>query len=345
MKKLFVLLVLLSLLFVSVFSQEEQKFKVGSFAFYNVENLFDTINTPGTRDSDFSPEGSKNWNTERYFIKIDRLAEVISKIGIEVTGTPTGIVGLCEVENAEVLWDLVADPQIKDFDYQVIHFPGPDRRGIDCALIYRPDMFELKRAYFYRLNSELPDFITRDQLVVNGYFDGEEMTFIVIHYPSRRGGEKRSRPRRAETANLTRHIVDSILQVDPDAKIVVMGDFNDDPTDPSVRINLNSTGDKSKAVGEVLYNPMVDLHKQGVGTLAWRDQWNLFDMFLLSPAFLYDDKTTYRFYKAFVYNKPYLLQKDGRFKGYPFRTYVGDTFAGGYSDHFPVYMFVIKAAE
>lgn len=344
MKKLLLSIVFISLIVFSLYSQEQQ-FKLGSIAFYNVENLFDTIDTPGIRDSEFSPEGSKNWNTEKYYIKIDRLAEVISKIGLEVSGTPPGIVGLSEVENAEVLHDLVSDPQLKDFNYQVVHISGPDRRGVDCALIYRKDMFTLKKAYSYRLHSDIPDFITRDQLVVNGYFDGEEMTFIVIHYPSRRGGEKRSRPRRAEAANLTRHIVDSLLSNDPNAKIVIMGDFNDDPTDPSVRINLNSTGEKSKATDRVLYSPMVDLHKQGIGSLAYRDAWNLFDMFLLSPAFVAEDKSSYRFYRAFVFNKPYLLQKDGRFKGYPYRTFVGDTFKGGYSDHFPVYLFVIKEVE
>lgn len=345
MKKTVVIVLILLISFSFIFSQEERKFKVGCFAFYNVENLFDTIDTPGIRDSDFTPDAPKQWNTERYFKKIDRLAEVISKIGVEVTGTPPGVVGLCEVENAEVLYDLVADEQIKDYNYQVVHHAGIDRRGIDCAFIYRPDFFELKKSYNYRLDSSLVDFITRDQLVVNGYYDGEEMTFIVVHYPSRRGGEMRSRPRRAATADLTRHIVDSILNADPDAKIVVMGDFNDDPIDPSVKKHINSTGDKSKAKGKVLFNPMVELHRQGIGTLAFRDRWNLFDMILLSPSFLYEDYSSYRFHRAYVFNKPFLLQKEGRFKNYPFRTYVGDTFAGGYSDHFPVYIFVIKEVK
>lgn len=345
MKKTIFLTIVIVAISCLIFAQEERQFKIGCFAFYNVENLFDTIDTPGIRDSDYTPDAPKQWNTERYFFKIDRLAEVISKIGVEITGTPPGVVGLCEVENAEVLYDLVADEQIKEYDYQVVHHAGIDRRGIDCAFIYRPDFFELKKSYVYRLDSDIPDFITRDQLVVNGYYDGEEMTFIVVHYPSRRGGEKRSLPRRIETAQLTRHIADSILNRDPDAKIVIMGDFNDDPIDKSVKKYLNTTGKRSDAKGKTLFNPMYDLHRQGIGSLAWRDRWNLFDMIILSKSFVDEDYSSYRFHRAFVFNKPFLLQKEGRFKGYPFRTYVGDTFAGGYSDHFPVYIFVIKEVK
>lgn len=345
MKKIFLFGISVLFILSSGWTQNEKSFNVACIAFYNVENLFDTINSPGINDVEYTPEAAKQWNTERYFNKIDRLAEVISKIGVELTGSSPAIVGLCEVENAEVLKDLVADYQISDYNYQIVHIPGPDRRGVDCALIYRPEFFTVQRAVSYRLKTEIPDFITRDQLVVTGLFQGEEMTFIVLHYPSRRGGEKASRPRRAEAADLTRHIVDSILNQNADAKIIVMGDLNDDPTDPSVLKHLNSTGKKANVKEKVLFNPMFDLHKQGIGSLAYRDQWNLFDQILLSASFLHESKDSYRFYKAFIFNKPFLGQQEGRFKNYPFRTYVGDTFIGGYSDHFPAYIFLIRDAK
>lgn len=345
MNKYILLIVLITYGFSVLFAQEERHFKVGCIAFYNVENLFDTIDTPGIIDSDFTPDAPKQWNTERYFFKIDRLAEVISKIGIEMTGAPPGVVGLCEVENAEVLYDLVADEQIRRYDYQVVHYPGPDRRGIDCALIYRPDVFTLKSSVSYRLDSEKHGFITRDQLLVTGYYDNEKMAFIVVHYPSRRRGEKMSRPRRIATADLTRYIVDSLLNDDPNAKIVVMGDLNDNPNDVSVKKHLNSTGKIDRMTGDQLFNPMYDLFRQGIGSLAFRDQWSLFDMILVSKAFVDHETPGYKFHRAYIFNRPFLVQKEGRFKGYPFRTYVGDTFAGGYSDHFPAYMFIIKEVE
>jgi hypothetical protein len=334
-------LVFLFIVFSSYVFSQEKKYKIGCFAFYNVENLFDTINNPLVNDIEFTPQGSKLWNSEKYFYKISKVAEVISKLGVELTNEPPAVIGLCEVENDTVLKDLVKDKLIQDINYQIVHHSGPDKRGIDCALIYNPELFEVKKSMSYRLSS-IEDFITRDQLVVNGIFDDEEMTFIVVHYPSRRGGEKRSRPNRAAAADLTRHIVDSILNVDQNAKIIVMGDFNDDPNSPSVEVNLNAKGDKNKLKDRDLFNPMKDLHDKGIGSLAYRDQWNLFDQIILSNAFVNAKDDSYKFYKAFVFNKPFLMQKDGRYKGYPFRTFVGDTFKGGYSDHFPAYIFIIK---
>jgi len=168
------------------------------------------------------------------------------------------------------------------------------------------------------------------------------MHFIILHWPSRRGGEKRSEPKRAAAADVTRHIFDSILNINPNAKIICMGDLNDDPIDQSVKTHLNATGTKEEAILPKLYNPMEDLYKKGIGSLAYQDKWNLFDQIIMTPEFLKQDKTSYRFHQAFIYNKPYLMQKEGKFKGYPFRTYVGNTFMGGYSDHFPVYIYLIK---
>ncbi|MDL2262910.1 endonuclease/exonuclease/phosphatase family protein, partial [Bacteroidales bacterium OttesenSCG-928-I21] len=252
------------------------------------------------------------------------------------------IVGLSEIENISVLEDLVKTEPIAKHNYQIVHFDGPDRRGVDCALLYRPEFFEVTNTAMHRLITEDTTFITRDQLMVTGNYDGEEMSFIVLHWPSRSGGEKQSQPKRAAAADLTRHIVDSIMNINKDAKIVIMGDLNDDPTDKSVANHLKTVGKKDNVKENLLYNPMEELLKKGVGSLAYRDNWNLFDQIIVTPAFLDKNMSSYRFYKAHVFNKAILLQKEGRFKGYPLRTYVGNTYMGGFSDHFPVYIFIIK---
>ncbi len=338
--------ILLSLIFifltVTMFAQEKE-YKVATIVFYNVENLFDTINDPDIYlNHEFSPKSDKKWNTEKYFSKMDRIGTVIKGVGADVTGSAPAIVGLSEIENMTVLKDLVNAEPIKEYDYQIVHFDGPDYRGVDCALLYRPEYFEVTNTAMYGVDMGDPDWTTRDQLLVTGMFDGEEMSFIVVHWPSRRGGEKRSAPKREAAADVTRHIVDSILNDDPNAKIVFMGDLNDDPVNKSVKKHIRTAAKKEDAINGVLFNPMDKLYKNGIGTLAYRDKWNLFDQIIISPSFVDKENKGYTHYKTMVYNKPFLLQKEGRFKGYPFRTYVGDTYMGGYSDHFPVYMFIIK---
>jgi hypothetical protein len=324
-------------------AQNEKQFKVGCIAFYNIENLFDTINNPATNDEQFLPEGSYQWNSERYFEKLNNLAKVISLIGTDNTPDGPAILGVSEVENEKVLEDLAAVEIIKDRNYQVVHFHGPDRRGVDNALMYNPKYFTKTNAKSHRLTIEGRDnFFTRDQLVVSGYFDDEMMHFIVNHWPSRSGGQKRSEPLRIAAADLTRSIVDSLLNIDPNAKVFVMGDFNDDPVDISVKKQLNTTGNPKRIRDGQLYNPFEKFYRQGIGTLAYRDSWNLFDMILLSPALVGDDRSDYKLYRAGVFNQPWMLQKEGSFKGYPYRTYAGGNYLGGYSDHFPVYTFIIK---
>lgn len=340
-----IILSIILTLFVSIsFAQEEKEYKVATIAFYNIENLFDTINDPNIYiNHEFSPESDKHWNTEKYFSKMDRMGGVINKIGADVTGSAPAIVGLSEVENMTVLKDLVAAEPIKKYDYQIVHFDGPDHRGVDCALIYRPEYFEVTNTAMYHVKKDDdPDWTTRDQLLVSGKLDGEDVHVIVLHWPSRRGGEKRSSPLREKAADVTRHIVDSLLEIDPNAKVICMGDLNDDPVNSSVKKHLNTTGKKEDAKDGILYNPMLNLYKKGVGSLAYRDKWNLFDQIIMSPGWLDKESKGYIHYKTFVFNKPFLMQKEGRFKGYPFRTYVGDTYMGGYSDHFPVYIYVIK---
>tara|TARA_B100001093_G_C26857053_1_gene1027957 strand:+ start:2980 stop:4032 length:1053 start_codon:yes stop_codon:yes gene_type:complete len=317
-------------------------------AFYNLENLFDTIVDPDTNkilQEDFTPYGSKNFNTKKYNLKLKNLAKVIDTLGKEVTPLGASIIGVCEIENSLVLHDLVNQKSIADKNYKIVHHEGPDRRGIDCALLYDPLHFKVLSSSSIRLY--MPNdsnFKSRDQLLVTGELLGEKMHFIVIHWPSRRGGEAKSRPKRIEAAKLSKSIVDSIQLIEKDAKVVIMGDFNDDPISPSIKDFLKAKGNPDMVRKGQLFNTMGEHFKKGIGTLAYRDQWNLFDQFILTPSFLdaekkYDDFT---FYKSVVFNKAFLKNQKGNFKGYPFRSFVGSNFMGGYSDHFPVYMFIVK---
>jgi hypothetical protein len=313
--------------------------------FYNIENLFDTLDTPGVNDEEFSSAGSKQWGTERYYRKLDQNAYVIAEMGKDLHPNGLAILGICEVENKAVVEDLIATKALKDRNYRIVHEESADRRGIDVALIYDPEQYVVHAHRSYRVHMADTSFRTRDQLLVSGVLDGDTTHVIVCHWPSRRGGEKRSAPNRKAAAELSRHIVDSLLALNANARIMVMGDLNDDPVDVSVSRYLRSTGDRGKAVDGVLFNAMYDPFQKGIGSLAWRDSWNLFDQVILSQALVSGDGGRYRYYGTRVFNEPYLRQREGAFAGYPFRTFVGDTYQDGYSDHFPVFVILVKEAK
>ncbi len=311
--------------------------------FYNVENLFDTINDPEIRDDDFTPSGVNRWTSERYWEKIGNLSQVIAAMGQDLNPDGPAVLGLAEVENREVLEDLANHELIRGRDYQVVHYPGPDARGVDVAFMYQPRYFRYISSKAYPTIIEgRPDFLTRDQLLLTGELLGERMHFIVAHWPSRRGGERRSRPLRIALADIARHIIDSIQDAEPGARVVMMGDLNDNPTDVSVRKHLRSKGTREGIRAEELYNPFETLFRRGIGSNAWRDTWSLFDQILLTPSFLGEDFSTWRYFKAEVYNAPFLRQPSGRFQGYPFRSYGGGVYLGGYSDHFPTFVYLIR---
>ena len=196
-------------------AQEQQAYKVGLVGFYNLENLLDTIDDPLKQDEEFLPQGTNQWNTEKYLNKLHNMAYAISTIGTDITPDGIAVLGMSEMENRHVLEDLVAQPELKNRNYQVVHYDSPDRRGVDVGLLYNPKYFKLLSSKSYRtIVPNDPEFITRDQLLVSGLFDGEMMHFIVMHWPSRAGGEKRSMPGRIAAANLCRHIADSIMRED-----------------------------------------------------------------------------------------------------------------------------------
>ena len=343
----FIIAVFFTLILVQpMHAQEKGKdYLVASIGFYNVENLFDTIDTPGVRDTDFTPDGKNQWNTERYNEKLDRLGEVIQMLGTEKTPDGCAVLGLAEIENKAVIEDLVGTERLKERDYQIVHYDSPDKRGIDVALIYQPKYFTVESSKTFTLKiPEKENFYTRDQLLVTGDFLGERFHFIVAHWPSRRGGEKRSSPLREAAGDLARSIVDSIMIAEGDsANVIFMGDLNDDPVNKSIKENMNTERKERKMNSDKLFNPFEDFYRKGIGTLAWRDAWNLFDQIMLTNNLVgREDFSTFTFYQAVVFNKPFLRQQSGRFEGYPYRSYAGGQYLGGYSDHFPVYIFLLR---
>jgi hypothetical protein len=250
------------------------------------------------------------------------------------------VLGVCEVENERVMNDLVAQELLLPLKYRVAHHDSPDLRGVDVAFIYQSERFEFLSMKDYQLLiPDNPTFKTRDQLLLVGVLDRIDTLYLIAnHWPSKRGGEARSNPLRMAAAKLTRSIVDSILDVNPVAKIIIMGDLNDNPNAKSITIGLGAKG-KTKEVAQYdIFNPMWKMFKDGIGSYAFRDNWELIDQIMVSYALLEPRNATYKYYSAHVYSPNYLKTKTGSFQGYPFRSYAGGNYAGGYSDHFPVYI-------
>ncbi len=352
--------------FIIVANAQSKKYIIHTVAFYNFENLFDTINDPVTHDEEWTPKGSQKWTYDKYKQKLNNLARVLAEIGsLENPDSPT-FIGGCEIENRGVLEDLVKEPKIIDKDYGIIHFDSPDKRGIDVALLYQkkkfqPTSFSNIPLYIYKkVNSQTQEVIekteditddkpqvngknyrvyTRDQLLVTGFLDGEEIHIIVNHWPSRSGGEKKSSPYREAAGLLNRKIIDSLQRINPIAKIITMGDLNDGPYNKSVKIGLGAKVKKATVPEFGIYNPFEEMAKKGLGTIAHRDAWDIFDQILVTQSLLSIDFTSFRYWKAGIYNKSFLIQNSGQFKGYPLRHSASEI---GFSDHFPVYIYLIK---
>ena len=333
-----------------VFAMQKQEYQLVTVAFYNLENLFDTENDPITFDDDRTPEGKDRWTQEIYADKLLKMASVIAQIGPPEATTAPALVGVAEIENRKVLEDLVNQTPLKQSHYGIVHYDSPDRRGIDVGLLYDPKLFQVVSSKVYALKLYDPErenrrIYTRDQLLVSGNLAGERMHILVNHWPSRSGGEALTRPRRMAAAALNKRIIDSILSEDPYAKIISMGDLNDDPKDKSLK-KILKTKAKPEEVGlQGIFNPMERMAKRGQGTLAYRDSWNLFDQFLLSAAWLQRDYEHFQYYKAGIFNKRFLQTPEGPYKGYPFRSFANGKYTGGYSDHFPVYVCLLRKAD
>ena len=378
MKNLFSILLLI--LAIGVLPASAQKKVLYGVGFYNVENLFDTQHDPGKNDHEFLPTGSYQWTEQKYTAKLRNIAQVLSELCTEFGNkkNPAGaaVIGLSEVENSRALEDLLREPALAARGYRYVHFDGPDRRGIDVALLYNPKAFRLVEAqlipYIYPTESQ-PDvdlgfyidengrvkgypyqngllrgdttYITRGFLTVEGYLGDEKFYFIVNHWPSR-GAQS---PVRERAGYQVRRLKEALLKQDPEARIVIMGDLNDDPGDLSVTSSdaLGAKSDKNACGPHDLYNPWYDmLYKKGVGTLYYRGKWNLFDQIIFTGNLLNTaDKSRLHLLTNAVFSRDYLLQTEGKYKGAPKRTTAGGTWLNGYSDHLPTQIFLVKDAR
>ncbi len=336
--------VLIVLLPLAGFSQKNN-YKVAVIGFYNLENFYDTINNPIIDDEEFLPAGPKNYNSAIYWDKVGRLAKVLSEMGAEINHDGPAIIGVAEIENDTVLKDLVKHPLLVKRNYKIVHYDSKDVRGIDVGFLYNPKYFTVEASdkLFVQLPGGSKDsYFTRDILWVKGKLDGETVHIYVNHWPSRRGGEERSAPARAAAALVAKLHMDSIAKADGYQKVVLMGDLNDDPTSPSLTEVLKAKG-KIKDVREGgIFNPWWELYKNGIGTLAFNDNWNLFDQIIISYPWLDKDQKGFFFHKQHIFDREYLKENQGRYKGYPMRTWDGNTYRAGYSDHLPTYLVMLK---
>lgn len=323
-----------------------QGFKVSCAGFYNLENLFDTEDDPKIRDDEYTPEGRRAWTMERYKSKQNHMADVIRQVSTEVCPEGLAVLGVSEVENRKVLEDLVIDPSIAIRDYQIVHYDSPDERGIDVGLLYNPRFFKFIGSKKHELllidEADSSRNYTRDVLHATGLMDGDTVHVLVNHWPSRSGGQAKSEWGRVGAAQLNRKIVDSLLNLNKEANIIIMGDLNDDPTDNSLTKALKTSRNPKRMGKSGLYNPFYEMYKSGAGTLAYRDSWNLFDQMIVSKALSSRRTGTWFLYRSKIFKKKFLLQPDGPYKGYPFRTFAGGEFLNGYSDHLPVYTIFMK---
>lgn len=322
-----------------------RSYQVCIVAFYNLENFYDTVDNPLVNDDDFTPRGIKRYNGHIYTDKLDKLATVISKIGTDITPDGPALLGVAEIENDTVLRDLTHHPLLRKRQYQFIRFDSKDARGVDVGLLYQPAYFTPLQAekLFVALpgNSKEAAF-TRDILYVKGSLAGETVHIYVNHWPSRRGGEQRSAPARAAAATVCRNHSRKLITADPHAKLILMGDLNDDPDSPSITNVLGAKGNRELVSTEDWYNPWLALYRKGIGTLANRDSWGLFDQILLSSAWLPARDTGFFYHHASVFVRDFMKEDRGRYKGYPMRTWDGNIYRGGYSDHFPTFVVLAR---
>lgn len=302
-----------------------------TIAFYNIENFFDTIDDPYNLDDDFTPEGSKSWTAKRFRRKTKKIANVIAQIGFKETQRPPVLVGLAEVENSTVLHALLQTKPLKDVDYGFVHFDSPDERGIDTALLYRKSCFEVYQAeriplIIKNVDTDVRDF-TRDILYVRGNLYEEEVHVFVNHWPSRRSGAEQTAYKRKRAAET---VLDKIEALGIEGQnCIIMGDFNDDPNSESIQKMMDS---------QYFINPMQKLWSLESGSANYKGEWSLFDQIIISHSFLNHENGTHSFKKAAIFSEKMISEWKGKYKGNPFRTYVGKKYLGGYSDHFPVYL-------
>ena len=344
MKKLLLSSLLVAAVLVTSFAQ-----KPHMVVFYNLENLFDTIDDPDKWDEEFLPTGAKKWNTVKYQKKLSNIERVFFDMAAINKNFPA-VIGVSEIENRLVLEDLIAQSKLAHGNYRIVHYDSPDRRGVDCAFFYRPDVFKLEGSKAEKFHlPENPNFRTRDLVTMWGTIEGEPFFVLVSHWPSRLGGKEASAYKRNAAAAQCRAIADSVRKINPATKVVMMGDFNDDVTDKSVTEIMGAKPNIKKLESGDLYTPFIDMYKAGYGTLAYQDSWNLFDIIVVSENLATGSTGDIKLQKGEgtkfygnIFRRDYMIQKEGQYKGYPLRSFVGNNFQNGFADHFPVYIYISK---
>ena len=333
---------------------QEKKYSLYGIGFYNLENLFDTIHDKGKNDYQYLPDGQNRWNGRKYRKKLRNMARVLADMGTDKTPQGCAVIGVSEVENARCLDDLVKEEALQKRGFKYCHVEGPDKRGVDCALLYNPQLFQVRNVklvpYVY-VKPEDQDRATRGFLAVSGTLAGEHVTIIVNHLPSRGATSFY----REEGGRQIRLVKDSLLRDDPEVKIIIMGDMNDDPQDKSMAQALGARRKMKDVESGGLWNPWWDVLASGTGTLQYDAKWNLFDQIILSRS-LIDPKamsnkdfkagdvdcSTLKYFRHQIFRRDYLFQKEGKYKGNMLRTHAGGTWLDGYSDHLPTVVYVIK---
>lgn len=339
MKRLFLWVAGLLLVGFSYAQQTQSKAIIG---FYNVENLFDTIDDPLKNDEQFLPEGDNRWNSERYHDKLNNLAKVISEMAKLDGGLV--VLGVSEIENEQVMLDLAATELLKPYHLSVCHHESPDRRGVDVAFFYDASRFKiLGTRAFPTIVPNNPDFITRDQWLMTGVLDGTDTLDIVVnHWPSKSGGEQRSLPGRMAAGQLGRSIADSVLHSRPNAKFIYMGDLNDNPTSKCILKAMETKTKPEQLTQYDLYNPMWKMFRDGIGSYVYRDSPEMLDNIIISGGLVNAAPGSYKFRSANIFRRSFMVTQTGSYTGYPFRTFAGGNYQGGYSDHLPVYIVLTK---
>ena len=357
MKRILLILLLFLLVASGVDAQQRKEYVMG---FYNLENLFDIYDDPVKNDEEYLPDGKNKWTEVKYRKKLQNMAKVIRSMK-EDNGVWHSVLGVSEIENRLVLEDLVIEPQIAEANYQIIHYDGPDRRGVDVALLYKPEdfkyiesesipfTFEGSSIDFLMDKQQQDDFRTRDILMVHGLVGGEHFAIYVAHLPSRAGGKKGGNQLRDRGAEIMYDHAMKMQEKHPGIKIVCMGDMNDNPTDSSMAEYLHGKEKIADVTSSDMFSPFVEMLKAGYGSLAYQGVWSIYDLILVNNALANapDGGLKIRplgkqgFYGR-VYKKPFMITQKGQYKNYPFRTFSNGAFVGGFSDHYPTYIVVGK---
>ncbi len=349
---------------------QQKRYALYGVAFYNLENLFDTLHDAGKNDYEYLPNGTMKWGKMKYEAKLHNMSRVLSELCTDKLPMGAAVIGVSEIENSNVLDDLLKQPALAERGYKYVDIPSYDRRGVECAFFYNPKYFTMERyfcvQYNYGPSGKVDDpmlgftidannqvqaidtlqgdttHITRGFLVMEGKLAGEKMFFIVNHWPSRAAGDET----RQRAGWQVRQLKDALQKSAPGSKVVIMGDMNDDPGNKSMTAQLGCKSEQKEVKEGDMYNPWYNtLYKVGQGTLMYNGKWNLFDQIVVSGNMVGTDRSSLKFYQHAIFMRDYLFQQEGRYKGSPLRTHAGGVWLNGYSDHLPTQIYLVKEVK